>query len=314
MKNKTQKTNNTTNKTPAKRLAAKRKRNPPHAKENGQESPAGEQGKPDKTLAVAENVMPKGYKFDLSEKPVEEIVKSRFVFAENGRSVEIDENTPLDELIPGIDYMQGVMKNAAFIIGDIMVFGRRKFGPQIEWAMQYTGRSMSSVYRYEQVCRAFPPSERTVALPYVHYAEVTPVVRLKDVKAAKELLKEAVGTKKTAQLTQRELNKLVKERFPKPEKKPSGKGGKAKPAKAKPEKQIAYYQPGPEETGAIDALFGEITEVNAILEANDGKVIPGGKDWASMFVMMDTPSRKGLCNALIKINQLFTRVSFKLGY
>ncbi len=306
--------------TPAKRLTAKAPK--PASEPKG----AGKPTAPSKALAVVgaapaaaladPAVMPKGFKFKDSDRDPREIMQDHLEFLDNGRGVKVKDGMTLEELLPAMDFQKGVMENAAFNIGDMMVWGRAKFGNMLDWAMEVTGRARSTVANYERVCLAFPQSKRTVPLQYSYYQRTAALVKNKGVDVAVELLTEAKGSKTSPPISAGALSKVINTRFPRaPKDKKNAKRQAdrraAKGAKARPRKAIEFYSPDKEELTAIDNLYEKLDRVNAVLGK---RVTEKGKDWGDLFVTMDLNARKTLVKALGLAAELHKRVSFKLGY
>jgi hypothetical protein len=263
---------------------------------------------------IKDSTMPKDFKFKVSDRPVEEIIESRVLFNEAHTSVQIEKDTPLEEVIPILDYFQGLAGHVGFFIGDVMIAASDRFNERFGWAMEKTGRAASTLRGYEATARAIPPEVRSPMLTYTHHV---PLARLHDVKDIKAMLKEAEPAKGRAMLTVNELRDKVNEKFPKPAKK-AGKAssGKKKKGKAKG-KEIKPYEPTDEEKVAIDGLFDAMKDANSILS---DKVTPNGKTWAQLYLGvnkapgMDNAKKRALLDALKSAWELYQKVSFKLGY
>lgn len=147
-----------------------------------------------------------------------EFVKPR----ESGFGVIIDEATDYDHWAAAVQGYGDAWKRLGegqertqFALGDLYIFGERKFGAKFTQAMDASIIDEKLLTRVLWVCNTIPPDERHAALSFTHHEAVTSV---KDSLQREELLKTAEAEK----LSVKQLTKLRKEKFPtKRDKKPS---------------------------------------------------------------------------------------------
>lgn len=146
---------------------------------------------------------------------LEQLDFTEFITAKpNGFGIEISEEIDYDHWAAAVQGYADAWKRLGegqektqFALGDLYIFGERKFGAKFTQAMDASVIDEKLLTRVLWVCGTIPPAERHPTLSFSHH-EI--VAGMKDSLQREELLKEAEAEK----LTVSGLTKLRKKKFP----------------------------------------------------------------------------------------------------
>lgn len=124
-----------------------------------------------------------------------------------GVGLEIKKDIEFDTWSRAVSGYYGVMKIASFALGDLLVFGEKKFNEEFSQVLDSNRIKLKTVQNVMAICAAVPQEVRRPELSFSHHGEVAGVG---DAKKQKELLDEAA--EKSLNVAQ--LRKLRNKRYP----------------------------------------------------------------------------------------------------
>jgi hypothetical protein len=198
-----------------------------------------------------------------SKRPLEEILKDRVEILPNHLGLKLAEDTPLEENLRILDWTTTLSNHVGFMIGDVLNFGKHKFGEMYTVALNQTGRALSTLKGYAEAARRIPPEKRVASLSFTLHREI---LRLPDEKVESVLKQVGAKADKGEAPTTSELRAKLKELAPRKPKRAVS--GKAKPRKGRPE--LPVYEPTPDEQQRLDDAELAIDEAAETLKS--GKV------------------------------------------
>jgi len=204
-----------------------------------------------------------------SKRDIREIVRERVTVLEGSIGVKLAEETPIEEVLRIMDWAQAMNNHVGFMIGDIINFGKAKWGDKYEQAMEQTGRAYSTLAHYAMVSRKIPADKRVSALTFTHHEAILRIGD--DSKAAKVLNEVGEQAEKGKLPTTKELrDKITKHTVRKLKKGPkratSGKGKK----KGKQAVEAPPYKPTDAEQEKLDEAEIAMEEASKLI----GKMLP----------------------------------------
>lgn len=216
-------------------------------------------------------VMPKDFKIAESERDIRELLADRVQVNEKGNGLIISEELPLEEWLPVFDHFQTLQACAGFFIGDLINFAALKYGERYVWAMQKTGRALSTLKSYTGTSRAITADVRVPELGFSIHRVIAHVEDKKEqAKLLKVALKGADGKSKEP-MSVAEFAKYVKEVAPVP-KKPKKEGAKS-PGRKKSNgtsAPVTVRELLPKEVKGLEKFYDHLAKMNDIMETDFG--------------------------------------------
>jgi hypothetical protein len=234
-------------------------------------------------------------------RPIQEILRDRVKVFDGHIGLKIADDTTIEESLVILDWATGMSNHVGFMIGDVINFGRSKWGEKYNQALNQTGRAYSTLAHYASVAARITPDKRHGALSFDHHRTI---LTLGDAAKIATVLKE-VGeqAEKGHAPTTKELRIKVQQLTPRKVKKlktvTSGKGKR----KAKPEPPP--YEPDAAEQSKLD--FVENTAKELAQAIKDGEVFKiGGK--------LDNTEKRRWLNFLQPVVDFYKALERVTGY
>lgn len=175
-----------------------------------------------------------------SDRPIQDILRERVTILPESIGLELADDTPIEESLRVLDWANTMNNHVGFMIGDVLNFGKAKFGEKYQQALNITGRAYSTLAGYAEAAKHIPKDKRVAALSFSHHREI---LRIGDDAKIDKVLKEAEQKAKDGRpFTSKELRVKIAKLIPKKKK------GKAKTKR----KSEPPYEPNAEEQAKID--------------------------------------------------------------
>jgi hypothetical protein len=207
-----------------------------------------------------------------SSRPIQDILADRVTVLDGSIGLKLADNTPIEEQLRVLDWATTLSDHVGFMIGDVLNFGKTKWGDKYTAALNQTGRAQSTLWAYAETARKIAPDKRVAALSFSHHREI---MRLGDEQKIATVLKEVgaqaeKGNAPTTKELRFKVQKLTPRKKKAPKKVTSGKGKKGKKAKPEP----PPYEPSADEASKLDVAESAINEaVDAIKSGGVFKIV-----------------------------------------
>ena len=240
---------------------------------------------------------------DQVSRDIRDIVRDRVTVMSNSLGLSLSEETTIGESMAILDYTKQMSDHVGFMIGDILNFGKGKWGEKYNQALVQTGRSLTTLKHYAWVSSNIPIEKRQAALTFTHHEEI---LRIGDAEKVLAVLKE-VGAKASdgEAPSTKELRFKVQKLTPRKKKKAkratSGKGSK----KAKAQKELPPYVPTAEEQSKLD-------EADEALSAAVQSIKEGGV--FKIVAKLDNKEKKRWTELALPIVTFYNSVDRVTGY
>lgn len=202
-----------------------------------------------------------------SDKPADKLFQQFLEFSPDKTGVVISDKTPLEAFISIYDEAVRINKCAGFIVGDVIIQGRRLYGKDFDAMMAVNGRPLATLQIYADVALKVP---QTMRKPWLDFTAAREVARLEPDKQTKLLTDiEAEVTKTGKAPTVKEIQQKSRALKPAKVRNTSTKGQRARAAARKKSPPPASYQPTVEEQEAIQGFANRLEDFAKSIKSNE---------------------------------------------